>query len=266
MRETTRTTVGADRIGDLAPLRLEHPADTFAPTPATLIALEAIHRNRGPLVRVGLDWGSGIGALAILAARLPAVRRVIGLEIESGNVEVARRNARLNGVQRETYFMRSDSYRPVRSGDRELLEETEGDVEFLLANPPASEGDDGFGYRREVLRGAGRFLREGGVVFLSVSWQYGEERVERLTGLGPGWAHRGPIATTGWVPFDQSRANLRSNMETYAGEEERGGLSYRFRTDPDDERTIGAREALERYREAGESPLTRWQVHLFERA
>lgn len=266
MRDATRTTVGPDRIGDLALLRLEHPPGTFAPTPATLLALEAIHRNRGPLSRVGLDWGSGIGALAILAARLPAVRRVIGLEIEPENVEVARRNARLNGVERETYFMRADSYRPLRTGDRELLRETEGDVEFVLANPPASERDDGFEYRREVLRGAGRFLRAGGAVFLSVSWQYGEERVERLAALGPGYSHGRPIVTTGWVPFDQSQANLRRNLETFAREEARGGVPYRFRTEPDEERTIDAREALERHRESGESPLTRWQVHLFERA
>src|SRR3977135_1513131 len=77
-------------------IRIAHPAGTFAITPASLISLEGIANNQELLGGVGLDWGSGAGCLAIAAARVPAVQRVIGLELSTANVTVARQNATTN--------------------------------------------------------------------------------------------------------------------------------------------------------------------------
>jgi ribosomal protein L11 methylase PrmA len=244
---------------------IPHPAGTFALTPASHIALQAIDSNRRNLAGTGLDWGCGSGCLAIAAATIPAVGRVVGLEIVEANIDIARSNAALNGVADKTVFMQSDSYAPFQQPDRDLLDKLAGKIAFILANPPASGGDDGFEYRRIVLRGARRFLAAGGLVHLNISLQYGTQRIERLTREISGFTHRGALASTDWVPFDLQRPDLLPSLEDYAAEEARGGMEYSFRRPaPARAQKMNARSALAHFRSTGESPLSKWQVHLFD--
>lgn len=248
----------------LGTLRFLHPAGTFALTPASRIALEAIGQHQALLSGIGLDWGSGAGCLAIAAARIAQVQKVIGLEIEAANVAVARENARLNRVDDRTVFLLADSYAPVSPADRATLDEVAGRVDFILANPPSSDGDDGFGYRRVVLWGAKPFLVENGVVFLSVSSQYGPERVKRLCQEVPGFVHGGILASTDWVPFDLSRPDLLQCLQLYAAEERRGGLEYTFmKPGAGKEERMNAQGAYVHFERTGESPWSKWQSHLF---
>ena len=50
--------------------------------------------------------------------------------------------------------------------------------------------------RRVVVRGAPEYLKRGGVLLLSVSTQYGAERVRGLVSANPGFVHEGVAATT----------------------------------------------------------------------
>lgn len=246
-------------------IRIAHPAGAFAPTPASRVALRAIGRQARRIRGRGLDWGSGSGLLAIAAARAAAVKGVLGLEIDPLNVAVASGNARRNGVGARVRFVESDSWRPVSTAGRAALREFAGAADFVLSNPPASSPfGDGFEFRREVVRGAGAYLKPGGCLFLSVSVQYGEARFRGLLAESPGFRHQGVAASSGWTPFDLERPDLRLNALTYAREEERGGLPYAFRDRRDPGRTMSAVEAWERYQRCGESPLTRWQSHLLE--
>ena len=262
-RESTRLpleTSGAPRVIDI-----RHPEGTFALTPASHIALQAIGRNRRKLAGSGIDWGCGSGCLSIAAAMIPAVSRIVGLDIVEANVAIARSNAALNGVADKALFMKSDSYAPFHQSDRDLLDALPGKIDFILANPPASNGDDGFEYRRIVLQGARRFLKAGGVVYLNISLQYGKRRIERLTRDISGFTHRGALASTDWVPFDLNRADLLRSLEDYAAEEARGGMEYSFRQPPPaGGKIMNARSALAHFQDTGESPLSQWQVHLFE--
>jgi Ribosomal protein L11 methyltransferase (PrmA) len=246
-------------------LDIQHPEGTFALTPASRIAVQAIGRNWSHLAGTGLDWGCGSGCLAIAAATIPAVERVVGLDIVEANVAVARTNAAVNGVADKTVFIQSDSYAPSCKADRDWLEMLTGQISFILANPPASDGDDGFEYRRIVLKGARRFLAAGGVVYLNISLQYGKQRIEGLTRDISGFTHHGALASTDWVPFDLERPDLLQSLEDYAAEEARGGMEYSFRRPaPGSEQNLNARSALARFHDTGESPLSQWQVHLFE--
>jgi len=261
VHEHESTFSGRDLRG-LGALRFLHPPGTFAPTPASRIGLEAIRKNRRLLAGIGMDWGTGTGCLAIAAARIPSVKRVVGLDISPANVAAARRNARANGVEDKTEFLVSDSYLPRSPADRRRLQRLRGKVDFLLANPPSSEGDDGFGFRREVLLGARDYLVDGGAVFLNVSAQYGRRRVEGL--CDHGFSHHGTLASTGWVPFDLSRDDLLGCLVLYAEEERRGGLKYAFRHPGSrSRRSFDAVFALAHFDATGESPLTKWQVRLF---
>ena len=252
-------------VRGLGEIRIAHPEGTFAITPASLISLEAIANNQHLLAGVGLDWGSGAGCLAIAAARIPAVQRVIGLELSAANVTVARQNAAANGVDPKTKFFESNSYSPISAADRRELESLAGRIDFIVANPPSSDGDDGFGWRRRVLAGARQYLTASGRVFLSVSSQYGMRRVMGLLDDARGFQYGGILASTGWVPFDLDRPDLLECLRLYAQEEARGGLSYAFH-DPaaNSDQTRTASVALERFDRCGESPLTKWQTHLFE--
>ncbi|MBW3543859.1 MAG: hypothetical protein KY476_26725 [Planctomycetes bacterium] len=62
--------------------------------------------------------------------------------------EAARENARSNGVEGKTAFFHSDSFRPFDEAEQEILRSLKGHVSFVLANPPASDEDDGFAFRR----------------------------------------------------------------------------------------------------------------------
>lgn len=245
------------------PLRIHHPEGAFVPTPASRIALEAIAAHADRFRGRGLDWGSGSGLLAIAAARLAAVDEVLGLELDARGVAAARENARRNGAADKVRFIESDAYDPVSKEGRRVLAELEGSTGFMIANPPSSSPvGDGFGMRRVVVRGAPRYLRPGGLLLLSVSSQYGEGRVAGLLGETPGFRHEGVGASTGLVPFDMGRPDLRRDVETYAREEERGGLTYAFRNPRDPETPMTAAEAWNHFEATGESPLSRWQSHL----
>ena len=263
-RHTTLPT--ASSLGP-GPIRIHHPEGTFVPTPASRIALRAIARNAGRIRGRGLDWGSGTGLLAIAAARIAAVEEVLGLELDPLNIAAAGENAARNGVRDKVRFVESDSFRPCSPAGRRVLDGFLGAADFLLSNPPASgPASDGFEFRREVVRGAGRYLKPGALLFLSVSTQYGMERLRGLSRVDPGFRYRGVAATSDWMRFDMDRPDLRRNVLTYAGEEERGGLRYCFRDPRNPKTRLTAVEARDRYRACGESPLSRWQSHLFVRA
>jgi hypothetical protein len=261
--QNDRTALNADATGGLGEIHIFHPSRTFALTPASRIAIQAIGHCQHLLAGSGLDWGSGTGCLAITAAKIGKVRRVVGLEISALNVEMARQNAILNGVQDKVEFFVSDSYTPFAEGERKSLETLVGQTNFILANPPSSEGDDGFEYRRRVLTGARQYLGTGGVVFLSISYQYGRQRVEGLSQRIPWFSYGGVLASTDWVPFDLQRPDLLHCLELYAEEERRGGLHYVFLLPEIPDVYMDAQAALAYFRRIGLSPLTKWQTHLF---
>ncbi len=248
--------------GGLGALRIRHPAGTFALTPASRITMAAVGAERTRLRGAGIDWGSGVGCVAIAAARIPGVDRVVGLEIREENVRTARENARANHVAGSVRFLHADSWTPFDAGDRRALETLAGHTDFVVANPPASRTGDGFDWRREVARGAVAYLRPGGVLLIQISSQYGQERVRSLEAEGPGLRYDGLAATTPWVPFDLDRPDLMACLELYAEAESGDGPGYAFRW-PDTGEPLGAREALARHRETGRSPLSRWQVQRF---
>ncbi len=257
------TILDGESTGGLGPLVFSHPAGTFALTPASHILLNAIAENQASIHGVGMDWGSGIGCQAILAARIPAVQIVYGLEISQENVKTASRNAAGNGVTGKAAFFEADSYAPFDEADRKAVRALRGHVDFILSNPPSSDWDDGFGFRRIVMDGARAFLKTGGIVFLNISYQYGPDRIASLHRDGSGFIYEGVVASTNWVPFDLGRQDLLDCLRLYALEEEKGGRDYAFSTDGRDGAFVNARTALRNYEDQGVSPLTKWQTHRF---
>jgi hypothetical protein len=254
-----RDTYGLGRIS------LMHPPGTFALTPASHISVRAVAQNQKLLSGIGIDWGSGTGCLSVVSAKIPAVNRVVGLEISESDIRIARENARVNAVENKLIFIQSDSFSPFNPDDHQVLDEIKGKVTFILANPPASEEKDGFEYRRIVLRDGLEYLHPEGFIFMSISYQYGQSRIENLVHEIPGFSYEGLLASTDWVPFDLSRPDLLRCLELYADEETHGGIEYTFYNSDHQLNYMNARSAMEHYCWTGRSPLSKWQVHLFRR-
>lgn len=245
--------------GGLPPIHLEVPARRLSLTPASRICVETIGRNGALLHGTGIDWGSGSGCLAITAALVPGVARVLGIEVVPEDVEIATRNAERNGVADRVTVIEADLFDAVAPEGRDLLSSLEGRCDFLVANPPASVGDDGLGFRRAVLAASPAYLKAGAPILMQVSYQYGD-RIPLLASGVPGISYRGVAGETDWVTFDMTRPDLAVNVADYAAEEARGGLPYRFRHP--DGGNMTAFEAQEHFSATGRSPLSRWQMHL----
>ncbi len=260
------TILNKDSTKGLGELTFYHPKGTFALTPASHILIDAITNNQDLIHGTGFDWGSGVGCLAILAAKIESVSKVYGLEISNNNIDIARKNAAINGVNGKVCFMLSDSYVPYAIEDKRQLDENRGKINFILANPPSSEGDDGFEFRRVVLRGAKEYLCKNGIVFLNISFQYGTKRVEELYKTIKGFSYMGVAASTDCVPFDLNRQDLLECLKIYAHEELKGGTEYTFFSDSncDPKEYINVQEVLNLYYKSGKSPLTKWQTHTFK--
>ena len=249
----------------LGTLKFYHPSGTFSLTPASKILMTAIIESKESLHGIGIDWGSGVGCLAILAAKIAAVHRVYGLEISEKNIAVAVKNAEENEVNNKVQFILADSYSPINEHDKQTIQDLRGKVDFILSNPPSSDWDDGFGYRRIVVDGAKAFLKENGLLLMNISLQYGMDRINALLKNYDGFLYRGVAASTDIVPFDLSRQDLLDCLKIYSNEEINGGISYTFIKDKSDaQHFIDARSALDNFEKYGISPFIKWQTHLFQ--
>jgi len=256
------TVMGPDQTGGLGVLRFRHPPGTFAPSPATRITLLTLAKQGDELRGVGLDWGCGIGVLAIAAARMRSVRRVVGLDLSPENVASARENAVLNGVQEAVAFAEADSFAPVSRHGQALIARLRGAVDFLVANPPHSATHDGFDFRRRVAREGADFIKPGGLLLVQALSVYGAQRVQSLA--GDEYSYEGIAGRTDLVPLDLARAQLRHQLATYVREERRGGSPYVFFVAREPGVPQTATAALRALR-AGDALLGRWQVHRFRR-
>ncbi|MBN1907493.1 MAG: methyltransferase [Deltaproteobacteria bacterium] len=246
----------------LGNLKFYHPMGTFSLTPASNILLKAIIDNQNLFSGIGIDWGCGVGCLALLAARIKSVRKIYGLDISEQNIDAAVINTDINNLNEKVHFMIADSYKPYSPENRAELERLKGKFNFILANPPSSHGDDGFEFRRTILKGSKDYLIGDGIVLLNISLQYGIKRVESLCNEIEGVEYLGITASSGFVPFDLSRPDLLDCLNIYAREEQNGGYLYSFGMDGDDD-FLSAQEALDLHKKTGRSPLTKWQTHIF---
>jgi SAM-dependent methyltransferase len=259
-----RSVLGKDVAESLGNIVIFHPAGAEACSPAARAIVSALARNREIFSGEGIDWGSGYGAQAIAAAKTAKVTRVTGLEVRADKVELARENARTNKVEKKVSFLVSDSFAPAEEKDRKTLEKLRGRAGFVLANPPASREDDGFEFRRSVLRGARDFLAPRGLLVLSVAYEFGPERVDQLVAESPGFLPAGILASTNWVPFDLKQPEMLQRLTLYAQTERNGGLLYTFPNPQNpEESNVSAQEALAHFEQTGESPWTKHITLLF---
>jgi methylase of polypeptide subunit release factors len=180
------------RIGDVEVLA---GPGVFVPSPdADLFVEEASGRLAARVAPTIVEVGTGCGAIALALARARPDAEIHATELSRSAVDWAKRNARLLGLERVTFFCGS------------LLDALPGDlrgrVDLIIANLPyfpardyaaigsvprdtiQGGGDDGLDLIRALARDAVPFLRPGGGLLLQMfTWQWQAFAVE-LEALG----------------------------------------------------------------------------------
>ncbi len=128
-----------------------------------------------------LDLGTGSGAIAVAVAKQHKGGQVTAVDVSPEALAVAKRNAEKHGVAGRVTFLLGDLFAPLPAGER---------FDFVVSNPPYIKsadlaglepgvrdheprlaldgGADGFAVFDRIARGAGDFLKPGGVLLVEI--------------------------------------------------------------------------------------------------
>lgn len=182
---------------DFWTLSLFTSPDTLIPRPDTEVLVEqvlnwAVESKREPLAIC--DLGTGTGAIALaLASELPQAS-VVGVDFQSGAVELATRNAEANGVT-NAQFLKSDWFSALTGQSLDAIvsnppyiEEAspylnEGDVRFEPKTALTS-GVDGLHDIRHIISTSPMFLNKGGLLAFEHGFNQGRAVRDLLLAAG----------------------------------------------------------------------------------
>lgn len=172
----------------------------FTVTPAVLIPRPEteelvdliVKENRGRKRRI-LDIGTGSGCIAVSLARNLPGSEVSAVDISGETLQVARRNAERNGVSvafsqadilSET-FLPGEPFDIIASNPPYVMESEKASMDdnVLLHEPPEAlfvPDHNPLVFYEAIARFAGRFLEEGGELYLEINTSRGDETVELM--------------------------------------------------------------------------------------
>lgn len=166
--------------------------DVFIPRPETEVlverALEIVKgtRRKAQDTRI-LDLCTGSGCIAIALTKNASNCRIVASDISDRALEVAKKNASLNGVSDGISFIHSDLFKNI-----------DGKFDIIVSNPPyiaryefesmqkevlreprlaIDGGEDGLLFYRRIFDEAPRYLKEGG--YCAVEIGYGQREAVR---------------------------------------------------------------------------------------
>jgi tRNA1(Val) A37 N6-methylase TrmN6 len=182
LQETEHTVLGGR-------LKLHQPAEGYRAAIDPVLLAAAVPCRAGQKV---LDLGTGIGTAALcLLARASEVK-MVGVDIQDDLVDLAKKNAGLNGFQDNVRFLTADINRLTALSQDGLIE---GSFDHVIANPPffraghaqsspnrikATANVEGEGGLDAWLIAAARFLRPGGMLSMIHTMDRMQDVVEAL--------------------------------------------------------------------------------------
>jgi len=182
---------------DFWTLSLFTSPDTLIPRPDTEVLVEqvlnwAVESKREPLAICDLGTGTGAIALALASELLQA--SVVGVDFQTGAVELATRNAEANGVT-NAQFLKSDWFSALTGQSFDVIvsnppyiEEAspylyEGDVRFEPKTALTS-GVDGLHDIRHIISTSPMFLNKGGLLAFEHGFNQGRAVRDLLLAAG----------------------------------------------------------------------------------
>ena len=167
-------------------LKFSVDENTLIPRPDTEILVEEViaRTNENDAV---LDLCTGSGAIGISIAKYTSARRVVCVDKFKKTLDIARKNADLNGVSGICEFIKLDVLENL-----EFLEKTYGKFDTVVSNPPYIEtekienldktvknyepkaaldgGKDGLLFYREIIKNAEFILKKGGILAFEIGF------------------------------------------------------------------------------------------------
>ena len=168
--------------------------DTEILVEKALEILKARKETRGGFRILDLCCGSGAIAVSLAYYLKKAKRKaaVLGSDISSGALEVAKENARINGVERQIRFAEGDLFGPFPKNRKGRGKKQ---FDMIVCNPPyiptgvlptlmrevreheplvaLDGGEDGLDFYRRILDETWRYLVEEGVLLLEIGYDQG---------------------------------------------------------------------------------------------
>lgn len=148
---------------------------------------------------VGVDIGTGSGAIALSLAQEGPFRTVHAIDISSDALSVARRNAESTGLARRVTFHEGDLLSALPQGTRAQVVVSNppyiGESELPRLEPEVREWepnralvapDEGFEFLARIMDDAAAVLEPGGILALEMGASQGPRSLERLRSL-PWW-------------------------------------------------------------------------------
>ncbi|HWC76257.1 MAG TPA: peptide chain release factor N(5)-glutamine methyltransferase [Blastocatellia bacterium] len=164
--------------------------DVLIPRPETEFLVErtlALAKSAGQETLLIVDLGTGSGCIAIALAKMLTGARLIAIDVSEAALNVARPNAERHDVADHIEFLRSDFL------DALSQRGSEGQIDFIVSNPPyvpADDpemvqaevrdwepsialfgGEDGLDFYRRLLRESPPFLKRGGCLIFEIGFR-----------------------------------------------------------------------------------------------
>jgi release factor glutamine methyltransferase len=172
--------------------------DVLIPRPETELLVEIALELLGKASKPGLvcDVGTGSGCIAVALLHEEAKARAVGLDISTGALRVAARNAARHGVRERLTLIASDCFAALDSRNARF--------KMIVSNPPYIAEDALDGLQREVRDHEPRIALTPGGDGLSI--------IQRLVADAPSFLERGGHLLME-IGFDQHEA-LRQLIDT----------------------------------------------------
>lgn len=166
--------------------------NVLIPRPDTEILVEHTlekFKDRSKEVLNILEIGTGSGAIAVSLAYFLEEAYILATDIEDKALDMARRNAKRHGLENRINFCLADIF-DIKEGPKNFIEGKKYDI--LVSNPPyiaspdiegldrgvrdfeplraLDGGPDGLCFYRKLIRGAGDYLKAGGLFAVEVGY------------------------------------------------------------------------------------------------
>ncbi|MFP4456548.1 MAG: peptide chain release factor N(5)-glutamine methyltransferase [Clostridia bacterium] len=165
------------------------------PRPETELLVELLVRNlKNKDVNI-LDIGTGSGAIAIALAKNLERSKIIAIDISKEALEVAKRNAKENKVDRGIEFIRSDlfsnlgktKFNCIVSNPPYISKEEMKILPKNVANEPKEAlygGEDGLFFYKEIVNKGYNFLQDKGILAFEIGSNQGKQVEEIMAQKG----------------------------------------------------------------------------------
>ena len=119
-----------DEIGFGQLKLIQKPKDFCYGVDAVILA-DFATKNLKRTPNVMVDLGTGTGVIPLMLSHKTAAKKILGVEIQEGSFERAKRNAKLNALEDRISFINGDVKHFAQWG-----KELKGTVDAVISNPP----------------------------------------------------------------------------------------------------------------------------------